>query len=271
MTSDKLRLEGKVAIITGGSSGIGEATARLFASNGAAVLIADINDSLGQLVAGSIPPPGRCTFVHCDVRDELHLAAAVDLAVATYGRLDIFFSNAGVAGKTSAILDLDPADLDDVLAVHVRGAALAIKHAGRAMVAAGTRGSIICTASVAAIFGGLTPAAYTAAKHAVLGLAKAAAAELGEKGVRVNCVSPFYLATPMSCTALGLESAKMEEISCAAANLKGKVLRAEDVAAAVLFLASDESGFISGHNLVVDGGTTAVNSTVPKLIEELFE
>ncbi|KAI0488823.1 hypothetical protein KFK09_028662 [Dendrobium nobile] len=270
MASNKLKLEGKVAIITGGASGIGETTTRLFAAHGASVVIADINASLGHLVAASISPPGRCSFIHCDVRNELHLAAAVDHAITTYGRLDILFSNAGVAGPLTGILDLDPAGLDHTLAVHVRGTALAIKHAGKAMAAAGTRGSIICMASISGIQGGLSPVAYMTAKHAVLGLAKEAAAELGGKGVRVNCVSPYLVATPLSCGVYGIDAAKLEEISSAGAILKGTVLRADDVATAVLFLASDDSAFISGHNLVIDGGVTVVNTTLSKSIEGNF-
>ncbi|PKA51533.1 Short-chain dehydrogenase reductase 3b [Apostasia shenzhenica] len=265
----KLRLEGKVAVITGGASGIGEATARLFAAHGAAVVIADIQDSLGCSVAASISPPGRCTFVRCDVRDELQIAAAVDHAVKTHGRLDVMFSNAGIVGSVAGFLDLDMANLDAVLAVNVRGTAAAIKHAGRAMAATGTPGSIICTASVAALQAGFAPAAYTAAKHAIVGLVKSAAKELGKNGVRVNCVSPYGVATPLACEGMRLPPEKVEELSCACSSLKGPVLKAEDVAAAALFLASGESAFVSGHNLVVDGAVTMVNGTAARIIEEL--
>ncbi|KAI0488824.1 hypothetical protein KFK09_028663 [Dendrobium nobile] len=271
MASNKPKLEGKVAIITGGASGIGETTTRLFAAHGASVIIADINDSLGHLIAASISPHGRCSFIHCDVRNELHNAAAVAYAITTYGRLDIMFSNAGIAGPMTGVLDLDPADLDQTLAVHVRGTALAIKHAGRAMVAAGTRGSIICHASVSAILGGFAPVAYMTAKHAILGLVKEAAAELGGKGVRVNCVSPYLVATPLVCGATGADVAKVEKLLCTGAILKGAVLRADDVATAVLFLASDDSAFISGHNLVIDGGATVVNTTLAKFIEGKYD
>ena len=264
--ASNLRLEGKVAIVTGGASGIGEATVRLFASHGASVVIADVQDSLGLSVASSISPPGRCTYVHCDVRDELQVAAAVNHAVQTHSRLDIMFSNAGDIGQMTSILDLDMSDLDNILAINVRGMAAAIKHAGRAMVAEGIKGSIICTASVAAVQGGLGPVAYTAAKTAILGLMKAAAGDLGAKGVRVNCVSPYGVATPLACEGSRKTAGELEELTCEAAPLKGPVLRAADIAVAVLFLASDDSAFISGHNIVVDGAVTTFNDSFRKFI-----
>ncbi|KAG0475844.1 hypothetical protein HPP92_012685 [Vanilla planifolia] len=258
------RLEGKVAVITGGASGIGEAAARLFASHGATVVIADIQDDLGRSVAASISPSGNCTFIHCDVRDEAQVAAVVAHAVEAHGRIDVMFSNAGVVGTMASVLELDLAELDNVMAVHLRGAAASIKHAGRAMAAGG---SIICTASVASVQAGFSPAAYVAAKHAILGLVKAAAAELGPKGVRVNCVSPFGLATPLMCSAMGMSPQKVDDVTSAASVLKGKVLKTEDVAAAALFLASDESAFVSGHNLIVDGATTVVGASLSAVLQ----
>ncbi|XP_008812964.2 short-chain dehydrogenase reductase 3b-like [Phoenix dactylifera] len=260
----KPRLEGKVAIITGAASGIGEAAARLFASNGATVVIADIQDELGTAVAASISP-GKCSYKHCDVTDETQVEETVNHVLRTHGRLDIMFSNAGVLGTATPILDADMGELDRVMAVNVRGTAAAVKHSARAMVARGTRGSIICTASVASCRGGLAPAAYTASKHAVLGLVRAAAGELGQHGIRVNCLSPFGVATPLACGLNGMSLSKVEDLCCAMANLKGVVLKTSHVAEAALFLASDESVFISGHNLVVDGGTTAVNSSLQQL------
>ncbi|KAG1326129.1 short-chain dehydrogenase reductase 3b-like [Cocos nucifera] len=260
----KPRLEGKVAIITGAASGIGEATARLFASNGATVVIADIQDELGNAVAASISP-GKCSYKHCDVSDEKEVEETVNHVLRTHGRLDIMFSNAGVLGTAAPIMDVDMRELDRVMAVNVRGTAAAIKHAARAMVARGTRGTIICTASVTSCRGGLGPAAYTASKHAVLGLVRAAAGELGQHGIRVNCMSPFGVATPLACELKGASPSKVEDLCCAMANLKGVVLKTGHVAEAALFLASDESVFISGHNLVIDGGTTAVSSSLQQL------
>ncbi|KAK3407527.1 hypothetical protein EUGRSUZ_K03571 [Eucalyptus grandis] len=212
---------GKVALVTGAASGIGEEAARLFAEHGAFVVIADIQDELGQKVADSIGNH-RASYHHCDVRDESQVESAVNYTVREHKKLDVLFSNAGVIGPLDGILDLDLAAFDATVATNVRGVAATIKHAARAMVAAGTRGSIVCTASVAAAIGGAGPHAYTVSKHALVGLE-----------VEVN--------------------------SAAAANLKGVVLRARHVAEAALFLASDESEYISGHNLAVDGGFTAVS------------
>ncbi|KAL5210601.1 hypothetical protein ABZP36_006224 [Zizania latifolia] len=253
-------MDGKVVIVTGGASGIGEAAARLFASGGATVVIADIQDEMGEAVAASVG--GGCRYMRCDVTDEAQVEATVEAVVAAHGRLDVMLSNAGVLLLTGSIMDMDLAALDRVMAVNFRGAAACVKHAARAMVSRATRGAIVCTASVASCQGGFGPASYTASKHALLGLVRAAAGELGRHGVRVNCVSPGGVATPLSCGLMGVSPEEIEASSEHYNVLRGKVLKAADVAEAMLFLASDQAGFVSGHNLVVDGATTAVNPAV---------
>ncbi|XP_072974878.1 short-chain dehydrogenase reductase 3b-like isoform X1 [Typha angustifolia] len=255
----KPRLEGKVAMITGAASGIGEAAAKLFAAHGATVVIADIQDELGAAVAASIGTD-KCSYKHCDVTDERQIEAAVEYVVTTYGRLDVVFSNAGMLPQATPIMDVDMAEVDQVMAVNVRGMVGAIKHGARAMVKLGIRGSIICTSSVSSVQGGFGPASYTASKHAVVGLMRAAAGELGRCGIRVNCVAPAGVATPMSTVHTGWSASQVEETCSASAALKGVVLKAQNIAEAALFLASDEAAFISGHNLLVDGAMTATFS-----------
>ncbi|KAF8401241.1 hypothetical protein HHK36_012173 [Tetracentron sinense] len=257
-------LEGKVAIVTGAASGIGEAAARLFAENGALVVIADIQDELGHQVAASIGPE-KASYRHCDVRDEKQVAETVAYTLEKYGNLHVMFSNAGVLGPQSGILELDLEGFDNTMATNVRGVAVTMKHAARAMVARKTRGSIICTTSVAASLGGAGPHAYTMSKHALVGLVRSACSELGDYGIRVNSLSPFGVGTPLVCEAYDLEPSGVEANSCALANLKGIVLKARHIAEAALFLASDESAYISGHNLVIDGGFTVVNHTFSSL------
>lgn len=240
-------------IITGAASGIGEAAARLFVEHGARVVIADVQDELGQQVAASIGSPDQCCYLHCDVTDEKQVEAAVAHAIAKYGRLDVMFSNAGVAGPLAGIMDLDLSELDSAMAVNFRGAVAATKHAARAMAASGTRGSIICTASIAARRPGLAPHVYSASKMAVLGVVRAAAAELGEHGIRVNSVSPYGVATPLSSELTMTGPAKLEAVMIENSSLKGLVPKERHAAEAALVLASDESAFVTGHDLVVDG------------------
>ncbi|KAL6521073.1 hypothetical protein OROGR_017642 [Orobanche gracilis] len=256
------RLEGKVALITGGASGIGECTARLFSKHGAKVAVADIQDELGHSVVKSIGP-NTSTFIHCDVTNEDHVRNAVDRAVTTYGKLDIMFNNAGVIDPNRPrIVDNRKNDFERVLNVNVTGVFLGMKHAARAMVAAGSGGSIISSASVSSRVGGAASHAYTASKHAVVGLTRNLAVELGQFGIRVNCVSPYMLATPLSTNFVGLDGDGLEQATRSSANLKGTSLTADDVANAVLFLASEEAKYVSGQNLFVDGGFGIVNSAI---------
>ncbi|KAI9082676.1 hypothetical protein K1719_035545 [Acacia pycnantha] len=180
----------QVAIVTGGAGGIGAESVRLFAQNGASVVIADVQDEPGHQLAASLAPH-HVSYHHCDVRDEKQVEQTIAFAVDTYGRLDVMFSNAGIAGSMAGLLDLDLSAFDNTMAVHVRGVVATIKRAARAMVAGNIRGSIICTASVAASVAGCAPYDYTTAKHALVGLVRSTCSELGAYGIRVNCVSPY--------------------------------------------------------------------------------
>lgn len=252
------RLEGKVALITGGASGIGKRTAEMFAEHGAKVVIADIQDELGNSVVESIGT-STCSYVHCDVTDEDQVKNSVDKTVEIYGKLDIMFNNAGIVDPNKPrIIDNDKADFERVLSVNLTGVFLGIKHAAQAMIPARS-GSIISTASISSYVGGAASHAYCCAKHAVVGLTKNAAVELGQFGIRVNCLSPYALATPLATKFVGANDEELENIMGSLANLKGVTLKADDVANAALYFASDDSRYISGHNLLIDGGFSIVN------------
>ncbi|KAF3652013.1 Short-chain dehydrogenase reductase 4 [Capsicum annuum] len=249
------KLKGKVAIVTGGASGIGEATVRLFAEHGArAVVIADIQDEKSRAVAESIPQR-VCSYVHCDVSDENQVKGLVDWTVKKYGQLDIMFSNAGTVGNSGQkVLDLDLSEFDRVIRVNARGMAACVKHAARAMVEQGGRGSIICTGSVGASKGAAWRTDYTMSKHAVLGLVTSASRQLGKYGIRVNSISPSAVMTPLMSSAEAETSMKVLKMYGPLTSLKGITLTVKHLADAVLFLASDDSAFVNGHDLLVDGG-----------------
>ncbi|KAI8552173.1 hypothetical protein RHMOL_Rhmol06G0245100 [Rhododendron molle] len=215
-------------------------------------------------------------YKKCDVTVEKQVEETVAFAIEKYGTLDIMYSNAGILGPMESILDMDMEEgFDRTVAVNLRGSALCIKHAARAMVQRQVRGSIICTASSASILGGLGPVGYTASKHGLVGLVRAAASELGKRGIRVNCVSPYFVATPLvmpGMSAAGIEDpSAAEALASSAGNLKGIALKANHVAESALFLASDESVFVSGHNLAVDGGFTVVDNSIATLMQNAYK
>jgi NAD(P)-dependent dehydrogenase (short-subunit alcohol dehydrogenase family) len=253
------RLEGKVAVVTGGASGIGEGTVRLFAEEGARVVISDVQDARGQKLAEELGP--ATSFYHTDVTQEEEVRAAVAHAVQKFGRLDVMFNNAGFGGVSGPIEDTDMAAYDNTVAVLLRGVVLGMKHAARVMKPQGS-GCIISTSSVAGVGIGFGPHVYSAAKAAVIQLTKSVANELGESGIRVNCICPGGIATPIFGKGMGLspEQADLTVELMKVRLAQGQPIKRSglpaDIAEAALWLASDAASFVNGHALVVDGGIT---------------
>lgn len=250
-----MRLEGKVAVITGAASGIGAGTARRFVAEGARVVIADMQVEAGEALATELGE--NAVFSHTDVTVEDHVSGAVALATSTWGQLDVMFNNAGIVGVVGPIGETTAEAWTGTIDVLLHGVFYGIKHASTVMAEQGS-GSIISTSSTAGILGGLGPHGYTAAKHAVIGLTKSVANEMGPHGVRVNAISPGNTVTAM--TAAVTSGDHTDEESAAKRIAEGSPLGyagfPEDIANAALYLASDEARYVSGHVLVVDAGQT---------------
>ena len=250
------QLANKVAVITGGASGIGSATAELFVQEGAKVIIADMQVDRGKTLATQLGP--NAMFSHVEVRDEDQIKRAIGLAVSEWGRLDCMFNNAGFGGALGPLEDIPIAEFDMTFDVLVKGVFLGMKHAIPIMKKQRS-GSIINTGSISAITAGRGPLVYSAAKAAVVHLSKVTAMSVAAESVRVNAICPGYIATPLNVNTVGKPDSAIEE------RLKGqpipqpipRVGRPKDIAEMCVFLASDRSTFVTGQSIVVDGGAAS--------------
>jgi NAD(P)-dependent dehydrogenase (short-subunit alcohol dehydrogenase family) len=251
------KLDGKVAVITGGASGIGAAAVRLFVEEGCRVVIVDVQDDKGARLADELGKSSA--YLHADVSRESDVSGAIAHALARFGRLDCLHNNAGLGGVSGPIAEIPVDGYDQTMGVLLRGVFLGMKHAAPIMRRQGS-GSIISTASVAGLQAGYGPHIYSAAKAAVVHLTRSVAMELGESGVRVNCICPGGIATPIFGAALGVSGAEADKVAETMKVLLTAfqpIQRAglpEDIARAALWLASDDSSFVNGHALIVDGG-----------------
>ena len=262
------RLDGKVAVITGAASGIGAITAEKFVAHGARVVLGDIQETEGEALAEKLGDAVR--FQRCDVTVEDDVAGLVRTAVDHFGRLDVMFNNAGIVGAMGPLETTPAAEWQRTLDILLNGVFYGMKHASAVMKKQGS-GSIISMSSVAGVTGGLGPHAYAAAKHAVVGITRNLAAEVGAFGVRVNCLAPYSVATPMVADAYLGDHKNIDQtikMLTDESPLRGRPGLADDVANAALWLASDESGYTSGHTLTIDAGITTGSVAGPPRFSE---
>jgi NAD(P)-dependent dehydrogenase (short-subunit alcohol dehydrogenase family) len=253
------RLDGKVALITGGVSGIGLGAVELFVAEGAKVVAADIQDEKGRMLEQRFA--GAVRYVRCDVTVEADIAAAVGLAQSEFGGLDVLFNNAGISDMMRAIAEIQAETWSWIFDVLVRGPALGMKYAAPLMLERGG-GSIINTASIAGLQAGWGPIAYSSAKAAVIHMSRCAAAQLSPQKIRVNAICPGLIATSIFGASLGLPREVADQMAARVAEQGAKVQPIpkagvpDDIAKAALYLASDDSEFVTGTHIVVDGGIT---------------
>jgi NAD(P)-dependent dehydrogenase (short-subunit alcohol dehydrogenase family) len=258
-----MRLQHKVAVITGGASGMGLATVERFLLEGARVVIADYNAETGEAAFEALAKQGyeeACSFIRADVAVEDDIVAMLEHALGSFGSLDVLFNNAGVGGAIGPLTETRVEDWDYTFDVLAKGVFLGIKHGARIMKAAGNGGSIVNTASIAGLSGDGGPLVYSAAKAAVISISQSAAVELAKDRIRVNAICPGFIATPLA------DGGDPERTRRAFA--QGQPWpdygRGENIAGAALFLASDDAAFVTGEKLVVDGGLTAAGPELSK-------
>jgi len=248
-------LDGKVALVTGGASGIGRATAVAMAREGARVAVADrAEETAAETVALINAAGGQAIAIGGDVTKEADVAATVERTVSAFGRIDCAFNNAGVATRAvgpagQRIHELSQASFDSMLAVNLTGVFLCLKHEVAQMLTQGVGGAIVNTASIAGLIGLPTSAHYVAAKHGVVGLTKTAAMEYAQDGIRVNCVNPGYVKTPMTKETM---ETRFDEIMAKVPMRRLGI--PEEIAEAVVWMCSDKASFMTGASHVIDGG-----------------
>lgn len=256
-------LDGKIAIITGAGSGIGRASARRFAEEGAKVVLGDKSEAVHETAAGI---GAAAVAMQMDAGTEADVAKIVALAQTSFGGIDIAFANAGIIGDHSGIFDIDPAAWAETLRVNLIGPALMVKHAGKFMVDQGRGGAIVLTASVAGINSGAGPSAYSASKAGVINLAKVAAQQLSTSGVRVNALCPGLTETGMTKGTFDYARDKGVTHKIGQLNPLRRGAQPEELANAALFLASDLASYVNGQALAVDGGLTSSHPVTRQLL-----
>lgn len=252
-----LPFAGKVVLVTGAASGIGRAIALAFGRVGASVVVADTSIEGGHATAAMIVESGgKGLFVQCNVTRTVEVGTLIDKVINHYGRLDYAVNNAGIDEETQTMADAQEEQFDRIMAVNVKGVWLCMKHQLNQMLKQGSGGAIVNVSGVAGLVGSPSRAIYGASQHAVVGLSKSAAAEYAREGIRVNVLCPAAVKTPMLARAL--ERAPASEKKLKAAHPMGRFAEAAEVAQAALWLCSDMASYVNGHEMVVDGGYTAV-------------